>query len=349
MEKYSSHDATQPGADVSGSSDGSGPPVIVGGCPRSGTTLLRSMLNSHPHLAVPHETAFIVPLYRKRDSFGDLADPDNRRKVAEWIVKDKKSRNERLKATPEELVEAALQSPPTLGSILAACFALNARNHGKPRWGDKRPSHAWNLNAIFDLFPDAQYVNVIRDPRACAASMNRVGWSWGGVESATEMWQRAIVSAEAWRRKLPREQYLDVYYEELVRDPRTVLGRVCAFLGLDPAGIDSMLEYHQDPERPTGTPFKEISKPVTTESMHSWESQLSGTDVALIEEVVGEEMRRHGYEPTGTRVPVPKERMKAFRRIRSSRSKQVRKRQLVEVKRMVTYRRPSADQTRGGS
>lgn len=306
------------------------------------------MLNSHPHLAVPHETAFIVPLYRKRDAFGDFADPQNRRKVAEWILKSKKSRNERLKATPEELVEAVVQAPPTLGSMLAACFALNARNQGKTRWGDKRPSHAWNLNAIFDLFPDARYVNVVRDPRACVASMNRVGWSWGGVESATEMWQRATVSAEAWRRRLPAEQYLDVRYEELVKDPKGILREVCAFLGLDPAGIDAMLEYHQDPDRPTGTPFTEISKPVSTESLDSWAERLTGTDLALIEGVLGEEMRRHGYEPTGTRVPVPRDRMKEFRRIRSNRTKQVRKRQLVEVKRLVTYRRPTADQTRSG-
>lgn len=304
------------------------------------------MLNSHPHLAVPHETAFIVPLYRKRDSFGDFGDPENRRKVGEWIVKDKKSRNERLKATPEELIEAVVLAPPTLGSMLAACFALNARNQGKPRWGDKRPSHAWNLNAIFGFFPDAQYVNVIRDPRACAASMNRVGWSWGGVESATEMWQRAIVSAEAWRRKLPGDQFFDVRYEDLVADPEAVLGEVCAFLGLDPAGIGAMLDYHQDPDRPTGTPFKEISNPVTTDSVNSWEERLTDTDLALIEEIVGEEMRRIGYESAGTGVPVPKDRMKEFRRIRSNRTKQIRKRQLVEVKRMITYRRSSADQTR---
>jgi len=304
------------------------------------------MLNSHPHLAVPHETAFIIPLYRKRDSFGDFNDPENRRRVAEWILKSKKSRNERLKATPEELVEAVVQAPPTLGSMLAACFMLNARNQGKPRWGDKRPSHAWNLHAILDLFPDAQYVNVIRDPRACVASMNRVGWSWGGVESATEMWQRAVVTADGWRRKLPSDQFFDVYYEELVREPKKVLADVCAFLNLDPAGIDSMLEYHQDPDRPTGTPFKEISKPVTTESLNSWEERLTATDVALIESILGDKMRQHGYEPTGVRVPVPKDRMKEFRRIRSNRSKMVRKRRLVEVKRMVTYRHPTADRTR---
>lgn len=301
------------------------------------------MLNSHPDLAVPHETAFVVPLYRKRDAFGDFTDPANRRKVAEWILSNKKTRYERLKATREELIEAVVQAPPTMGSMLAACFALNARNLGKTRWGDKRPSHAWNLNAIFDLFPRARYINVVRDPRACVASMNRVGWSWGGVESATEMWQRAVVSAEAWKRRLPEAQFLEVGYEELVTGPRESLERVCAFLDLDPAGIDAMLEYHQDPDRPTGTPFKEISKPVTTDSLNSWEERLTATDVALIEGILGAEMRRYGYEPLAPRIPVPRERMREFRKIRSDRTKRVRKRRLVEVKRMVTYRRPTAD------
>jgi hypothetical protein len=175
------------------------------------------------------------------------------------------------------------------------------------------------------------------------------GWSWGGVESATEMWQRAIVSAEAWRHKLPKDQFLDVCYEDLVTSPREGLQQVCDFLELDPAGIGSMLEYHQDPDRPPGTPFQEISKPVTPESMRSWEERLTATGVALIENILGDEMRRLGYEPTGTRVAVPKDRMKEFRRIKSSRTKQARKRRLVEVKRLVTYRKPTADQSRTGS
>ncbi len=307
------------------------------------------MLNSHPALAVPHETAFAVPLYRKRDVFGDLADPANRRKVAEWILQTKTTRNERLQMTAEELTEAVVQAPPTLGSLLAACFALNARNQGKARWGDKRPSHVWNLDAIVELFPDAQFVNVIRDPRACVASMNRVGWSWGGVESATEIWQRAIASAAVWRRKFPADRFLDVHYEKLVTEPKESLQRICGFLGLDPGGIDEMLEYHKDPNRPTGTPFKEISKPVSTDSMNSWEERLTGTDLALIEGVLGEDMRRHGYEPYGIRIPIPKERMKEFRRCRARHTKEVRKRKVIEAKRLLTHRYPVADLTRTGT
>src|ERR1700741_1031897 len=101
-------------------------PVFVGGCPRSGTTLVRTLLNAHPELAVPHETRFLVDAYRQRRRWGDLADPANRRRLAEWVASRKRTRATRLSEDLDALVERMVVAPPTLGSGLGAGFGLDA-------------------------------------------------------------------------------------------------------------------------------------------------------------------------------------------------------------------------------
>ena len=79
----------------------------MGGCPRSGTTLLQVMLDMHPELGMPRETNFIRELWWRRRHFGDLRDPANRRRVAEWIFSDKEHLFRRLihrRITREEAI-----------------------------------------------------------------------------------------------------------------------------------------------------------------------------------------------------------------------------------------------------
>lgn len=321
---------------------GAGPPVFVGGCPRSGTTLLRTMLNSHPHLAVPHETKFVVQAWRRRNVFGDLSSAQNRRDVARWILKTPKARFSRIGIPDDELVEAFAAAPPTLGSLMATCFAGYAERYGKPRWGDKRPSYAQNLDALFAMFPDAQFVHVIRDPRACVASMGRHWKGWGRLASAVEIWERTERDMRRAVRRLPAARITEVRYEDLVTDPRQTLEGLCTFLGLDQAGVPDMLAYHEGGDLPTGELHKNAAEPVSTGSLDLWREQLDEQDVAFVEDVLAEQLRRHRYEPSGTTARPPAWAYAELRKIRRRRTRQERRRRLVELKRRVTYRQPTA-------
>ena len=152
-------------------------PLFMGGCPRSGTTLLQVMLDMHPELGMPRETNFIRELWWRRRHFGDLRDPANRRRVAEWIFSDKEHLFRRLihrRITREEAIEEVAAAPPTIGSIIERCIRLHA--HDTPRFGDKRPAYSGFIGPLLQMFPDAQYVNVVRDPRGVAASQAAMGW-----------------------------------------------------------------------------------------------------------------------------------------------------------------------------
>jgi hypothetical protein len=321
-------------------------PVFVGGCPRSGTTLLRTMLNSHPELAMPHETRILVEGYRRRSEWGDLADTGNRRALARWVVDRRVSRHRRLTEDTEALVEAMVAAPPTLGSVLGAGFRLYANRHGKSRWGDKRPSLVLNLEAVFAMFPDAQYVNIVRDPRAVVASIRRVGrrhgWEAHGLPGGTDTWERSVRAADRWRRRLPADQFLEVQYEHLVSHPATVIERVAEFLHLDSAGLDAMLHHHETADIHSRTLHAYVSKPVTAERVRAWEQALGPREIAFVESVLGDQMRRYGYEPVARARKVPPGLVQRYRRRRREMQMESARRDARERWLRLTYRRPVA-------
>jgi hypothetical protein len=321
-------------------------PVFVGGCPRSGTTLLRTMLNSHPELAIPHETRILIDGYRRRTQWGDLSDPENRRRVARWVVERKVSRHRQLTEDADELVERMVAAEPTIGSVLGAGFRLYAERHGKARWGEKRPSVVLNLDAVFAMFPDAQYVNVVRDPRAVVASIRKVGrthgWGAHGIPGGTDTWERSVRAADRWRRRLPADRFTELRYEDVVADPAAELGRLVAFLGLDPAGLDAMLRHHETADIDNRTLHALVSKPVTTERLRSWEKALRPHEVAFVEGALADRMRGYGYEPVATgRRASPGYRRRHRRRRRRTRLEAAR-REARERWLRLTYRRPVA-------
>src|SRR5260221_5251878 len=97
-------------------------PIFVVGCPRSGTTMLQLMLHSHPRIAIPPETRFVVTAYERRLDFGDLEDPANRRALAQWIVGRHETKFHDLGLDPELVTKAIVAGPPTLGAALCAVF-----------------------------------------------------------------------------------------------------------------------------------------------------------------------------------------------------------------------------------
>ena len=319
-------------------------PVFVGGCPRSGTTLLRTMLDSHPDIAIPHETRILIDGYRRRAEWGDLAEPENRRRVARWVVERKESRYQRLTEDADELVERMVAAPPTIGSVLSAGFRLYAERHGKPRWGEKRPSVVFHLDTVFAMFPDAQYVNIVRDPRAAVASIReagrRYGWGAHDVPGGTDTWERSVRAADRWRRRLGADRFIELRYEDLVSDPAAALGPVVAFLDLDPAGLDAMLRYSEAADIPTKGPL--ASKPVTAERLRAWEQKLAPGEVAFVERVLGGWMRHYAYEPAAPGVTVPQDLRRSYRRRRNEMRLETAKRRARDSWLRLTYRQPVA-------
>jgi hypothetical protein len=268
--------------------------------------MLQLMLHSHRRMAIPPETRFLLRAYWQRREFGDLSRPDNRRRLARWIVDRRKHRFADLGLDGEQIVGAITEGPGTLGSALGTIFRGYAARFGKPRWGDKRPAYLQNLDVILRLFPDAQIINVVRDGRACVASLKEMSWNSHDFHGTLAVWARAVDDARDASRRLDSSQWHQLRYEELVADPPAVLAEMCAFLGeeYDPAMADPCaLAEVAVPKFKT---WHQLTRsPVTTQRVHSWQQRLSAEEIALCEGVLGSRLTACGYELSGVPRPRP--------------------------------------------
>jgi hypothetical protein len=274
-------------------------PIIVLGCPRSGTTLMQVMLHSHPRIAIPPETRFLLRAYERRLEFGDLRLRRNRRKLARFIVRRRGSRFKDLGLDRRPVKRKIIQGPPTLGSALGVVFREYAARFGRERWGDKRPYYHQHIEAILRLFPDAQLVYLLRDPRDCVASLKRMSWWKQDSYHSIAAWAEAADHFEEAARRWP-DAIAPVRFERLVTDPDRELRALCAWLGeeYDPAMAEPQATA------PLAVPERKhwhaqtLSAP-TPERVGRGRKELEPWELALCEAVVGDRMERLGYERAG--------------------------------------------------
>jgi sulfotransferase family protein len=274
-------------------------PIFLIGCPRSGTTLLTTMLHAHPRIAMPPETRFVMPIYFDRAQFGDLRDDANRRALAEKLTgKGTKFRD--LGLNRKRTIEAIVAAPPTLGSAMGTIWKEFARARGKARWGEKRPAYWQDLDVVQRLFPDAQFVHLVRDGRACVASLKRVDWWPHGVRGAVATWVLANRVLDRLGRTVASHSYHYLRYEDLLADPRGELTALCHFL--DEPFDQAMLDYASAagdivPKRKS---WHDLTHGALDASrVDAWRTSLTPEEIGLVELVGRNTMRRHGYEVSG--------------------------------------------------
>ena len=267
------------------------PPLFILGVSRSGTTLLRVMLDRNSQLAVPDES-FFVPLLADRHVLRVDADEfvdDVRRltTVGEWGV-------------PLDELRARLTDRMPIARAIAAIYEVYAELQGKPRWGDKTPMYMRHLPLLRRLFPGAQYVHLIRDGRDAALSFLSLPEgiafeTWAHPRSAADfaaLWRTEVARARRMGRRLGARRYLEVRYEDLVVEPENVLQRICAFAGLsyeqamtERSGSGSEKRAHQ----------QSLKLPVGG-GLRDWHAEMSPYDVGAFEGVAGDLLEDLGYE-----------------------------------------------------
>ena len=272
-------------------------PIFVVGCPRSGTTMFTMMLHAHSRIAMPPETRFLLRVYRRQLAFGDLTVPENRAKLADAIVRGKGTKFRDLGLDRRQVRRAIVDGPPTVGSAVGTVFRLYADRFGKQRWGDKRPIYYQSIPAIRRMFPDAQFVHLVRDGRDCAASLLRVPWHEKGAIAAIALWTEAIAYGRRAARRLPSDTWYELQYEHLVANPRAELEKLCDFLDED--FEEGMLEPHKvaDQAVPGRKSWHANTRAeISTRSVGSYADVLSPDEVRLFEYVAKDELRQFGYD-----------------------------------------------------
>ena len=271
-------------------------PVVLGHV-RSGTTMLRAMLDSHPELAVPPESYFVVSLLGTdrdgrvdHDAFGSV------------LLADKYFQDWQL---PPEVLDELRADPRVVSAAdaVAGLYHAYARRHGKARYGDKTPSHLHSVPLLAERFPSAKFVHIVRDGRDVAASVVSMDFGTARFAEAARGWRRKVLRAHDAGIGLGRDRYHEVHYEDLVADPESVLRDVCRFFGLDYS--PAMLDYHERADelltglRDTGH-IQGIRRPPTV-GVRDWRFDLTPHQIAVFDEVAGPALDALGYERSGLR------------------------------------------------
>ena len=271
------------------------PPIFIVGSPRSGTTLLRNMLNRHPAIAICHETYFHHLVYRRRHAFGNLNNLGNRRRLVEEYLSTERVTS--MGIDLQALEETLLREGTSYETFFASLLRFYAQANSKRRCGEKSPRHAVFTETLCQWFPGAFIIHILRDPRDVVASLLRMPWASRSVLTNSDTWLRCNLGA--WRSR-QRPGYLQVRYEELATRPEEELRRICAFVGEEYTPV--MLT--PSPDRSQHLPwFQRAQEAVTTARLGKWRVQLTAGQIALIEWKVGPHLRTFGYEPGAPGAP----------------------------------------------
>lgn len=209
-------------------------PLVVGAV-RSGTTLLRLMLDAHSRIAIGPETAFPESLFLEADSLPGEA-------VAARVVEQPK--------WPDLGIDGDAYREACRGRSGAEALMLvwdhYGKRHSKPVIGDKSPSYVRFLPSIHRVLPCVRVIHLIRDGRDCFASQmhGRFSLQSAAIRSPTRQaldWREAVAAGRRDGPSLPA--YIEIRYEDLVRDTARMLERICRFLGQDYE--PEMLGYHE--------------------------------------------------------------------------------------------------------
>ena len=261
---------------------------FIVGSARSGTTLLRMMLNAHPRVAVPPESRFVVELYRGSDEV----------LVGDFLRSLEAHKRWRTWGVPIASVAALLDEEPSASyaEAVEACYRAFAGTRDKSLYGDKTPRYVEHIELLHRLWPQARFVHLVRDGREVALSYADVPFGPKTVARAARLWATRVDKGVAAGRVLPEDLYLEVRYEDLLEDTENQARALSRFLGFDfdPA----MLEYAKRPqaevlERATRYNPRVLEKIGRT---RSWSEQMPKSQVEVFEAVAGKTLSALGYE-----------------------------------------------------
>jgi hypothetical protein len=296
--------------------------LFVVGCPRSGTTWVQLLLSQHPAVVTAPETQIFAYylVHFQRQWRLEHEGPGS-------TLQGRAGLSRLLSETDfEELCRLTAQ---------AVLDRIAARNPDASVIVEKSPKHALMADFIHRIFPDAYFLNVIRDPRDASASLMAAGRSWGAgwapksAIPAARMWRDHVESARRVRPKT--ERYREVFYERLQEDPAEGLRGILEWLGIarTPEECEQMVRACEFEKLQKTAPGKEMPLPggkspkgfFRKGKVGGWRDELPAGDVRVIEHICADLMAECGYEPANpppARAPLRVPVHDAIQRVRES-------------------------------
>ncbi len=264
---------------ISTGDDGEPEYIFIGGAGRSGTTLLRAMLDAHPRIRCGPELKVIPDLCQMRLGWTKTLGPE---------------------------LQAAGAKPDVLDQMLKATVStlLDGAGPSAPRIAEKTPHNLLFMDLLGRVFPRAMFIHVVRDGRAVAASLVRQKWNnpitgeplWycANLTNAAKYWKDTVQAVQAQANAV-NGRYIEVRYERLVADPEGEMRRLLAMLG-EPWDASVLSHHAADVVLPdTETSSEAVSEPLHQKGLNRWRRELGPEEQLEVTEVASEVLASFGY------------------------------------------------------
>jgi len=271
-------------------------PIFIVGTERSGSNLLRVILDAHPRIDLPHPPHIMKYFGELESSYGDLEERENLRALARDVLR-------LLKVhiypwdTPIDLETVLADAAPRdLFGVFVAIYEQHLRASGKSRWGCKSTFMIHCAERVLETFPGARFLWLVRDPRDVAVSSRKSVFSPYHPYLTARLWaeqQRLGLALEAEH----PEETLRVRYEDLLAAPEDELKRVCAFL--DESWSPRLLTFFDTPNARKSarlsSDWSNTARPILTGNTRKYRKELDDDEVWMVEAVARAEMEALDY------------------------------------------------------
>lgn len=272
-------------------------PIFIIGTERSGSNLLRLLLNAHPSIAIPHPPHIMRDLSPFSQLYGDLLDDGKFRGLICDVVRIV---NSHFAPWPMAIDEEKLfsdASSRSLYGIYAALYEQYLLHAGKKRWGCKSTFMYIHIEEILAHHSSPRFLHLVRDPRDVAASAGQSIFSRFHPYKEAELWAEQQSAIEVWRGLEEEGKLLRVRYEDLTADAEAVMKEIMEFLGEE--FLPQQLEYYRSGEasRLSGLSqsWKNCGEPVSVSSVGRYKTELSEREIRFVESVAAALMSKYGY------------------------------------------------------
>lgn len=274
-------------------------PILLLSSERSGSNLLRVMMDVHGKVSAPASAQVIktlLPLISLYGSFGEKA----AQVMAEDMIRILETQLGSWVMPPkvEEILEL-IEGAPTFGKVLMALYATVSKAQGKSEIFIKDNGIIPHASALATLYPKARFVYLVRDPRDVALSWKRSSGHPGGVRDAAKMWAKEQNQAMQFLaiQEASSNPVTVIRYEDLVTRPEEVMREALEELGLD--FEERMLSFYEREEAQraaaTMSGWANLKEPLLANNCGKYKEGLSGKEIESVEKIAGIPMKQLGY------------------------------------------------------
>ncbi len=275
-------------------------PIFIIGTERSGTNLLRLILNSHSNIAIPHPPHIMKMFFKLEPLYGDLDRDAHFRKLIRDVVTAVELHPYpwEIKLNQERIFREVRER--NLINVFFAVYNQYLGSTRKKRWGCKSTFMVYHVALIRHSYPYAKFLYMVRDGRDVAVSAKKTIFNRYCVYYTAQLWKKEQQLGIYWLNKLSHNDIFLIKYEDLVSNPKVAIETLCGFLN-EPFEANMLNFFNTEEAQKSGSisaAWKNTSKPIMRNNVKKFKTELTEKETNLFEAIAGLELDYFSYPLT---------------------------------------------------